>query len=379
MDVRPDVSVVVATYNRRDGLEALLRGLARQTYKASRFEVVVVDDGSTDGTPGLLRTISVPYALRSLTQANSGPAVARNLGVEHARGSIIQFLDDDVVPAPNLIEAHVAVHGERTDLVVTGPMLAPPLDWPQPAWDRWDAAQLEKQYQAMRDGKFPCTQRQFFTANASLHRSMFEAVGGFDAEFKRAEDMDLAWRMSRQGARFAFEPNAEVVHYAARSFVSWCRKAYQYGAYDVVMEREKAIPVFELACQEYHTRRAVNRWLTEACVGRTLLRDSVLFGLSMAVHVGARYRADRLVSFALSSIFNIRYWQGASDELGGPARLWHAIANPGATGLSAAARTAEAARLAKSASGQLQAIAPIVAATPSPVASATVSASGGQS
>ena len=70
MATEPDVSIVVATYNRCEGLGQLLYALAEQTYPADRFEVVVVDDGSTDDTSELLQTIAVPYALHHLSQSN---------------------------------------------------------------------------------------------------------------------------------------------------------------------------------------------------------------------------------------------------------------------------------------------------------------------
>ena len=341
MATEPDVSIVVATYNRCEGLRQLLVALAEQTYPADRFEVVVVDDGSTDDTLELLQTIVVPYALHHVSQSNGGPAVARNRGVEHARGSLILFLDDDVRPIPDLVAVHVAAQGEASDLVVTGPMSAPPLDWPQPAWDRWDAAQLHKQYQAMLAGEFACGQRQFFTANASLRRRMFQNAGGFDPAFKRAEDVELAWRMSRLDARFAFEPRADVVHYAARPFASWRHAAYQYGRYDVVMSREKAIPTFELACQEFHTRRRANRWITRLCIGRRHLSNLTVLGLTGVVHLAVALGADRLASFALSSVFNLQYWQGSSDELGGADHLWHAIEMRGASRPSSSTAPAE--------------------------------------
>lgn len=330
MEIGPDVSIVVASYNRCSGLQELLLALTRQTYPSDRFEVVVVDDGSTDGTEALLDRISVPYALRCKRQTNGGPAAARNLGVQHARGHLIVFLDDDVVPVPHLIDAHVAAHGDSTDRVVIGPMSPPPADWPQPIWDRWDAEQLQKQYRAMLAGQFACSQRQFFTANASVRREVILAAGGFDPAFRRAEDTELAWRMSCLGVQFVFEPRAEIVHYAARPFVSWCRNAYQYGRLDVVMEREKAIPVFRIACAEFHGRRAVNRWLARLCIGRPLLRDAMLRGLALTVHASERIGASRVASLALSSIFNVRYWQGTSDELGGPSHVWAAIAARGA-------------------------------------------------
>jgi glycosyltransferase involved in cell wall biosynthesis len=326
MDIDPDVSIVVPTHNRCAGLYRLLCALSEQSFPRSRFEVVVVDDGSTDATADVLRTTTVPYALRSLSQSNSGPSVARNHGVQQARGRLILFLDDDVVPVPGLISAHVEAHGEANDVVVTGPMLAPPDSFPQPVWDRWDAAKLDEQYRAMLAGVYPCTQRQFFTANASLHREMFLKSGGFDPTFLRAEDMELAWRLRGGGARFVFEPRAEVVHFAARRFASWRKNAYDYGRYDVVMEQQKGIPILQLACLEFHRRRGPNRWLARLCVGRGRLSAIAIVGLVVAVRVASKLGAHRIASFALSSIFNVRYWQGVSDELGSPERLWKAVA-----------------------------------------------------
>lgn len=328
MDDDPVVSVVVASYNRCDGLERLLRGLADQAYPVDRFEAVVIDDGSTDGTQEMLAGLRLPYSLRFQSQANRGPAAARNRGVEHARGRFVLFLDDDVVPVPDLIARHVAAHGDSAARVVTGPMSPPPASWKQPIWDGWDAEQLQKQYRAMLAGAFACSQRQFFTANASLPRRMFVEAGGFDEAFRRAEDMDLAWRMSKLGAQFVFEPAAEVVHYASRPFGSWRRNAYQYGRYDVVMDRDKGVPVFRIACAEFHRRRPLNRWLTRLCVGRPPIRESTVAALILAVHLSQAVGATRVGWCALSCIFNVRYWQGMCDELGSAARLWAAVASP---------------------------------------------------
>jgi glycosyltransferase involved in cell wall biosynthesis len=79
--VDPLVSIVVPSYNRRDGLGRLLDALARQTYPLDGFEVVVVDDGSTDGTAEYLAALRPAFPFRFLQQANQGPAAARNLGV----------------------------------------------------------------------------------------------------------------------------------------------------------------------------------------------------------------------------------------------------------------------------------------------------------
>lgn len=322
----PDLSVVVPTYNRRAGILRLLRALEEQTFPSDRFEVMVVNDGSTDGTGAALAALKTPYRLRVLEQANDGPAAARNAGLQQAQGRLIVFLDDDVAPSPELLEAHVDAQGDADDLVVVGPMY-PPTDWPRSAWVRWEERQLLKQYDAMDRGLYPCTPRQFYTGNASAPRALLLRAGGFDPRFKRAEDVELAFRLWALGARFQFEANADVVHYASRSFASWRRTPYQYGQYDVVMGREKGINTFEMACWEFERRHVWSQRLTRACVGR-FWRGPAIIGLFVAAMLADRIGLEDAASFALSAIFNLQYWQGASDELGGPAPVWSAVAEP---------------------------------------------------
>jgi GT2 family glycosyltransferase len=322
----PDLSVVVPTYNRREGIERLLRALEAQTLSAEHFEVVAVNDGSTDGTAEMLAALKPPYRLRVLEQVNAGPAAARNAGLHHAEGRLIVFLDDDVVPDSELLESHVAAQGDADDLVVVGPMY-PPTDWPRSTWVRWEERQLLKQYDAMNRGLYACTPRQFYTGNASVPRALLLRAGGFDPRFKRAEDVELAFRLWAMGARFHFEASAEVLHYASRSFASWRRTPYQYGRYDVVMGREKGINTFELACEEFERRHAWSRRLTRACVGR-FWRGLAIMSLFFAAMLADRIGLEQAASFALSAIFNVQYWQGASDELGGPAHVWSAVDEP---------------------------------------------------
>lgn len=315
------ISVIVPTYNRRASLSRLLQALGRQTYPAARFEVVVVDDGSTDGTADAVRALDLAYPLRLLIQENRGPASARNLGVEQADGPVIVFLDDDVEPLPELLAVHGAIHGSRTGQVVVGPMLPPP-DWPRPAWIRWEEEKLERQYQAMKEGRYACTPRQFYTGNASLPRSMFLDAGGFNVEFRRAEDVELAWRLAMRGARFRFEPGAQVLHYAERSFAAWSRTPYQYGQYDVRISRETGVDVLSLAFREIGRRHPLSRALARYLADRKRTASLAVAALGGAARVGNLVGARRMTSAALSGLFNLLYWRGVSDELGGIGDRW---------------------------------------------------------
>ena len=122
--VRPFVSVIIPTYNRKDILELVLRSLAQQTYPSERYEVIVVDDGSDDGTDGLAKQMShaVPYALRYLRQERQGArsARARNLGMGAASGEVLLFLDSDIVASPELVAEHAMSHAREPRLVVIG-------------------------------------------------------------------------------------------------------------------------------------------------------------------------------------------------------------------------------------------------------------------
>jgi GT2 family glycosyltransferase len=320
-----DVSIVIPTFNRRQQVVKLLDALDCQTYARDRFEVLVIDDGSDDGTPDVLRSLKPTYTLRVLQQAHQGPAEARNLGVQQAAAALVLFLDDDVVPVAHLVAVHVATHRARgRETVVIGPM-SPPPDWERSPWVRWEEEKLQSQYEAMLAGQWNATERQFYTANCSLPRELFLAAGGFDSGFKRAEDVELGYRLRDRGARFVFKPEADVLHYASRTFSAWRRTPYQYGRYDVIMSRDKGHEALSRALNEFGGRHALNRALSRALTGRRRLLSGTVAAMVVAVRVATRLGADRTASRALSGIFNLLYWQGVCDELGGREALWRSV------------------------------------------------------
>jgi glycosyltransferase involved in cell wall biosynthesis len=146
----PDVSVVLPTYNRQAQLKQVLIGLEKQSYPFADFEVIVISDGSTDGTNEYLQAFAKKTLLnvKVIVQQNQGPAAARNHGIHRAQGQMVLFIDDDVVPVPGLIEAHMATHRQYAqDVVVMGPMLTP-AEFKMKPWVRWEQAMLDKQMPA---------------------------------------------------------------------------------------------------------------------------------------------------------------------------------------------------------------------------------------
>src|SRR5512141_701583 len=114
----PYFSVVIPTYNRQNVLARCLDALEHQTIAPSLFEVIVVDDGSTDGTREMLGSRAFPFAFRAITVPNGGASAARNAGVAIARGTFVALTEDDVVPDARWLEAaHRRLAGGDIDVL----------------------------------------------------------------------------------------------------------------------------------------------------------------------------------------------------------------------------------------------------------------------
>lgn len=331
----PDVSIVLPTYNRRLQLQQVLVGLERQSYPASKFEVIVISDGSTDGTNEYLQGLRAqsPLTLNVVVQANQGPSAARNSGIHQAAGTIVLFLDDDVVPVPDLIAQHMATHAQFSDdVVVIGPMLTP-RDFNMKPWVRWEQAMLDKQYADTAAAHWESSARKFYTGNASLARRHLIDANGFDTNFRRSEDVELAYRLAEQGIKFVFNPHAIGYHYAERSFASWLQTPYQYGRNDVICARDKGHSwLLPTIGREFHSRHSFTKLLTRLCLSRRTTNAAAITLLRHVAAVGSLIGWEWLPQRAYSGIFNLRHYQGVTDELGGRQQFFHLVAQSAEVG-----------------------------------------------
>jgi glycosyltransferase involved in cell wall biosynthesis len=316
------LSVILPTYNRATRLKRVIAALEHQTFPHTSFEVIVVSDGSTDETNTYLSSIRTPLSLTAVFQDNGGPAAARNAGLARARAETVLFLDDDVIPESNLLEEHVRIHNVEGDkVVVLGPMLSPPNHRLSP-WVAWEQQMLEKQYSAMRSGAWAPTARQFYTGNASLRRSHVLEAGGFDLRYRRAEDIELAYRLAARGMRFVFAPRAVGYHYAERSQAAWLAVAYSYGKADATFSLEKGQSwLLPTIGREFRARHPLVRLLTHVTAGRPRVTAAATAAMSTAAAVSYRCGAQRVSRAACSGAFNLAHYQGLADGLGGRAPL----------------------------------------------------------
>lgn len=281
-----DVSVIIPTYNKKDFLEITLTALGFQTYPRDRFEVVVINDGSTDPTETLVSSLKTPYQINYTRQENRGRSAARNRGIEKAKGKTIIFIDDDCVPAPTFIESHMQSHSKDDTTIVLGykyltffqmlpdsiPRKATLMETlnrhetlhllrdvpvgtmlihPQDLSDGFDrlgqlsyAGERERWEQAYETYTpqlqgFVLPWLLLTTANFSVSKRHCVDIGGFDEDFKGwgLEDFEFGYRLYKQGLRFVLDKASFVyrlVHWdneiedrvtsKVRNYIHFCQK-----------------------------------------------------------------------------------------------------------------------------------------------------------
>lgn len=215
---RPLASVVIANYRGETLLAPCLDSLRAQDTDLP-FEVIVVDDGSDDGSADLV-TSRYPEVKLMVNRRNMGPAAAKNVGAAEARGDYLAFLDNDVELHPSwmryMLEAmtadhdrlgacasHIMLNSHSTVLNSTGGLI----NMLGYAWDRGIFNEDSKTYSYSLRVMYACT------AAMMIRRGVFEELGGFDERYRYLfEDVDLGWRMNIRGYRVAYEPRAVARH-----------------------------------------------------------------------------------------------------------------------------------------------------------------------
>jgi GT2 family glycosyltransferase len=219
-------SVIIPAFNCRGVLAICLDALSRQTIPLAEFEIIVVDDGSTDGT----EEVAASYpGVRVIRQRNRGPAAARNCGVRHAEAPIVVFTDSDCEPTPGWLEAMLEPFGDASVAGTKGAYRTRQ----RALIARFTQLEYEEKYDRMR--RFRSI--DFVdTYAAAFRRDVFWAAGGYDERFRvpSAEDVDLSFRLAAAGWQLIFVPEAIVFHRHPERLRNYLQRKYRYARWRVL-------------------------------------------------------------------------------------------------------------------------------------------------
>ena len=234
------LSVIVPTRNRRDVLMTrALPAMFNQQMRADEFEIVVVVDGSTDGTAAALRELSPPCSLIVIEQPGCGASSARNAGIQAARGELLLFLDDDIVCEPDLFLRHVEAHHGVEPVLVYGAISIHPATPPSvmkfgtQSWYRDYYSGLEAR------GGLRLPEDNFLISNSSVPRATVIECGSFDESMTAKEDYELGLRLWKKGVQFKFLPQAKAYEFFLKpAYYVVGNEAKAFGETEILLSRK---------------------------------------------------------------------------------------------------------------------------------------------
>jgi peptidoglycan/xylan/chitin deacetylase (PgdA/CDA1 family)/GT2 family glycosyltransferase len=228
-------SIIIPTFNRCHLLAECLTRVFDQDFSSTEYEVIVIVDGSTDGTLRLLSNLSPYCSLTVIEQCNKGPALARNAGVAAATGHFLLFLDDDILCKSHLLNEHLAGHSSTAPTVVHGPIYVAP-DSPRTIVARSTKAWYESYYSQFSTRPLNVLHDGFLISNASMPRQTFLESGGFDPDLLLLEDFELGLRLQKLAVSFVYQPTALVHEKFSKSTFSFLtRDGFAYGRAEVII------------------------------------------------------------------------------------------------------------------------------------------------
>ena len=269
---QPFVSVVLATFNRKEQLKECLDSLLKQSYPKEKYEIIAVDDGSKDGTRDVLADYEQKNSglIKFFAQKNAGAAAARNLGIENSKGDIVCLTDDDCIADEKWIITLISHYAEGVG-GVGGRIVAYK---PETNVERY--ADLYNQEQVSRTS--------LMTGNASYKRDILRKIGGFDIKLLALEDIDLGIRVRREGFALKYAPEAVIYHRNYRTVGTLIKKKYAEGLAFVCLSK-KYVKHFSVS---FH----LAKW------------DLKIFSKLILFPIGVVY-AKKKKDYAFSQFFNI--------------------------------------------------------------------------
>ncbi len=270
-------SIIVPCYNRSDEIVDLVQSFNRQTFPKERFEVLLVDDGSTDDTTAVVSELikSSPFRIRFFQRDHEGPGPARNFGMSQAKGDYFLFIDSDCIADPNwLSELALAIEQEKPD-AFGGPDSV--LDNFTPLQKAIDYSMTSFLTTGGMRGRSKRKLAKYYprSFNMGIRREIFEKLGGMGA-LRHGQDLEFSRRIVASGAKVIFVSKAVVYHKRRSSLRKFFRQMFNWG-----VARINLTVIDQRILEPLHFIPAI------AAVGYTLLTIfTLLTGLALKVWLG---------------------------------------------------------------------------------------------
>jgi glycosyltransferase involved in cell wall biosynthesis len=253
MNEIPQLTVIIPTFQRRNSIWRALDALRRQTLEPLQFEVIVIVDGSNDGTMEMLEKFETPYTLRFEWQQNSGRATACNAGIRLASSELVVLLDDDMEPVPEFLAEHQSAHAVYNNLGVIG--AAPiQLDALRSPVMEYIANKFNAHMARLAMPGYRLKLRDVYSGNFSIRRELLWDAGAFDEQFRvyGNEDLELACRLTQMGVRFVFNARARAFQHYNKNFPQLARDHFSKGktSLQLVMKHPETLPQLKLSGNE---------------------------------------------------------------------------------------------------------------------------------
>jgi cellulose synthase/poly-beta-1,6-N-acetylglucosamine synthase-like glycosyltransferase len=229
--MRPKISVIIPAYNAEETIKKTLKSLLSQNFSRSKYEVIIVDDGSSDKTKEIVSNFK---SVKLVSIKHSGPAKARNKGVKISRGKIVVFTDSDCIPKKNWLKTLVDPFNNKDVVCVAGTyetlnknkIIA-----------RFVGYEIKHRHEKMKKNE---TIDFVGSYNCAYRKSIFKSFKGFDESFVTAsgEDPELSFRLERANYKIVFEPRAIVLHPHTPNIFSYLKKKFNRAFWKVLLYKK---------------------------------------------------------------------------------------------------------------------------------------------
>lgn len=279
------ISIVMPIYNGAVMLGPTLEALACQSLPPAAFELIMIDDGSKDDPAAVVARAELPFAFQLIQQANAGLAKARNRGLALARADLVMLLDQDIIAAPDLLQAHCDCHARHPRALVAGHRVPWPPARSSPVTQILD---LESNHDIPAETLAKHPYQVVLGANFSMPRGELLAMGGFDEAFPAGggfEDVDFAYRAYRHGLQVVYCAEAVGSHNHPKDLAYVCDAARRYTrCAELFFDRHPELRhEFPFLIDKWPIRWGVDR---PGLIARKLIQSGLATPPAMAVITG---------------------------------------------------------------------------------------------